>query len=161
MKRTRTVTIYINLYYKKSRKVEIRKSKMATEGVFESANDTRNPGRSEKLSSPSETAKLGIKEISHSTDDVSDVNTQENHAHYTSLETDKSNTDASSVHAIPEQRQMIAVSAQKSPSAFFNLARRFLVSDEYVDISALEGAIVSAVDTAHLLERAKLATIVR
>lgn len=58
-------------------------------------------------------------------------------------------------------RQVIAVSASKGPSAFFNLARKFLVTDEACDLSALEGAIVSAVDAAHLLERSKLATIVR
>jgi hypothetical protein len=58
-------------------------------------------------------------------------------------------------------RQVIAVSASKGPAAFFNLARKFLVSDEYCDLSALEGAIVSAADAAHLLERSKLATIVR
>jgi hypothetical protein len=49
----------------------------------------------------------------------------------------------------------------KGPSAFFNLARKFLVTDEECDLSALEGAIVSAVDAAHLLERSKIATIVR
>ena len=58
-------------------------------------------------------------------------------------------------------RQVIAVSASKGPAAFFNLARKFLVTDEICDLSALEGAIVSAVDAAHLLERSKLATIVR
>jgi hypothetical protein len=58
-------------------------------------------------------------------------------------------------------RQVIAVSASKGPAAFFNLARKFLVTDEMVDLSALEGAIVSAIDAAHLLERSKLATIVR
>lgn len=64
--------------------------------------------------------------------------------------------------SIPEQpRQTIAVSVSKGPSAFFNLARKFLVTDEACDLSALEGAIVSAVDTAHLLERSKIATIVR
>ena len=57
--------------------------------------------------------------------------------------------------------QVIAVSASKGPAAFFNLARKFLVTDEYCDLSALEGAIVSAVDAAHLLERSKLADIVR
>lgn len=65
------------------------------------------------------------------------------------------------VSNIPHERQVIAVSASKNPAAFFNLARRFLVSDEYCDLSALEGAIVSAVDAAHLLERSKLAKIVR
>ena len=58
-------------------------------------------------------------------------------------------------------RQVIAVSASKGPTAFFNLARKFLVTDEMCDLSALEGAIVSAVDAAHLLERSQLATIVR
>lgn len=57
-------------------------------------------------------------------------------------------------------RQVIAVSASKGPAAFFNLARKFLVTDEMCDLSALEGAIVSAVDAAHLLERSQLATIV-
>eukprot|EP00553_Chaetoceros_curvisetus_P006156 CAMPEP_0204625734 /NCGR_PEP_ID=MMETSP0717-20131115/11428_1 /ASSEMBLY_ACC=CAM_ASM_000666 /TAXON_ID=230516 /ORGANISM="Chaetoceros curvisetus" /LENGTH=134 /DNA_ID=CAMNT_0051641501 /DNA_START=86 /DNA_END=490 /DNA_ORIENTATION=- len=61
----------------------------------------------------------------------------------------------------PAERQVIAVSASKNPAAFFNLARRFLVTDEFCDLSALEGAIVSAVDAAHLLERSKLANIVR
>ena len=60
-----------------------------------------------------------------------------------------------------QPRQVIAVSASKNPAAFFNLARRFLVTDEFCDLSALEGAIVSAVDAAHLLERSKLAHIVR
>jgi hypothetical protein len=58
-------------------------------------------------------------------------------------------------------RQVIAVSASKGPAAFFNLARKFLITDEVVDLSALEGAIVSAVDAAHLLERSKLASIAR
>merc|ERR1719410_1848898 len=58
-------------------------------------------------------------------------------------------------------RQVIAVSASKGPAAFFNLTRKFLVTDEYCDLSALEGAIVAAVDAAHLLERSKLARIVR
>lgn len=59
------------------------------------------------------------------------------------------------------RHQVIAVSASKGPAAFFNLARKFLATDEYCDLSALEGAIVSAVDAAHLLERSKLADIVR
>jgi len=60
-----------------------------------------------------------------------------------------------------QERQVIAVSASKGPAAFFNLARKFLATDEMCDLSALEGAIVAAVDAAHLLERSKLATIVR
>ncbi len=58
-------------------------------------------------------------------------------------------------------RQIIAVSANKNPTAFFQLARKFLMTNEMCDFSALEGAIVSAVDAAHLLERSKLASIVR
>jgi hypothetical protein len=61
----------------------------------------------------------------------------------------------------PRPRQVIAVSANKGPTAFFNLARKFLVTDEICDLSALEGAIVSAADAAHLLVRSKLATIIR
>lgn len=57
--------------------------------------------------------------------------------------------------------QVIAVSASKGPAAFFNLARKFLATDDVCDLSALEGAIVSAVDAAHLLERSKIADIVR
>lgn len=58
-------------------------------------------------------------------------------------------------------RQVIAVSASKKPAVFFNLARKFLATDEECDLSALEGAILTAVDAAHLLERSKIATIVR
>lgn len=58
-------------------------------------------------------------------------------------------------------RQVIAVSAAKGPAAFFNLSRKFLVTDETCDLSALEGAIVTAVDAANLLERSQLAKIVR
>jgi len=68
-------------------------------------------------------------------------------------------TDAKNIDDQP--RQVIAVSASKGPAAFFNLTRKFLVTDEYCDLSALEGAIVAAVDAAHLLERSKLAKIVR
>ena len=69
--------------------------------------------------------------------------------------------DASETETKAAPRQVIAVSASKGPAAFFNLARKFLVTDEMCDLSALEGAIVSAVDAAHLLERSQLATIVR
>jgi len=58
-------------------------------------------------------------------------------------------------------RQVIAVSANKNPTIFFQLARKFLMTNEMCDLSALEGAIVSAVDAAHLLERSQLASIVR
>lgn len=70
-------------------------------------------------------------------------------------------TSPSTPEDAPRPRQVIAVSASKGPAAFFNLARKFLVTDEECDLSALEGAIVSAVDAAHLLERSKLAIIVR
>ena len=69
--------------------------------------------------------------------------------------------ESSSSGATAHSRQVIAVSASKGPAAFFNLARKFLVTDKECDLSALEGAIVSAVDAAHLLERSKLAKIIR
>jgi hypothetical protein len=68
---------------------------------------------------------------------------------------------SSSQESAERPRQVIAVSANRGPTAFFNLAKRFLITDEVCDLSALEGAIVAAVDAAHLLERSKLATIVR
>lgn len=77
-----------------------------------------------------------------------------------SARTDES-SGATSPPSANRPRQVIAVSASKGPAAFFNLARKFLVTDEMCDLSALEGAIVSAVDAAHLLERSQLATIVR
>mmetsp|Transcript_32897 Transcript_32897/g.72559 ORF Transcript_32897/g.72559 Transcript_32897/m.72559 type:complete len:303 (+) Transcript_32897:294-1202(+) len=77
--------------------------------------------------------------------------------------TDSTTDDSSQSHQTTStsSRQVIAVSASKGPAAFFNLARKFLITDEIVDLSALEGAIVSAVDAAHLLERSKLASIIR
>lgn len=74
--------------------------------------------------------------------------------------TTKPSGDGSPTGSGEQTRQVIAVSASKSPAAFFNLARKFLVANEMCDLSALEGAIVSAVDAAHLLERSKLASIV-
>jgi hypothetical protein len=86
----------------------------------------------------------------------------------TTLEAATTGVECSSEHGTVEfipssdhARQIIAVSVSKGPSAFFNLARKFLVTDDECDLSALEGAIVSAVDAAHLLERSKIATIVR
>jgi hypothetical protein len=80
----------------------------------------------------------------------------------TSMGTDESTvTVEARTESGDSPRQVIAVSASKSPAAFFNLARKFLVTNEMCDLSALEGAIVSAVDAAHLLERSQLATIVR
>ena len=82
----------------------------------------------------------------------------------TENDSDRSEDDrGESGGASPQEhtRQTIAVGVAKGPAAFFNLARKFLVTDEEVDLSALEGAIVSAVDAAHLLERSQIATITR
>lgn len=79
----------------------------------------------------------------------------------TQLESSESDQLSRQRTSTPSRHQVIAVSASKGPAAFFNLARKFLVTDEFCDLSALEGAIVSAVDAAHLLERSKLANIVR
>ena len=76
-------------------------------------------------------------------------------------ETSTTPTTTPEDHRTHRPRQVIAVSANKGPTAFFNLARKFLVTDEICDLSALEGAIVSAADAAHLLVRSKLATIIR
>jgi hypothetical protein len=76
-------------------------------------------------------------------------------------ETSTTPTTTPEDHRTHRPRQVIAVSATKGPTAFFNLARKFLVTDEICDLSALEGAIVSAADAAHLLVRSKLATIIR
>ena len=56
---------------------------------------------------------------------------------------------------------VIAVSATKSPTTYCNLARKFLINEESIIFSALEGAIVFAIDAAQLLERSSIATIVR
>ena len=77
-----------------------------------------------------------------------------------STESTSIETEQISQHT-PQHHQVIAVSASKGPAAFFNLARKFLATDDVCDLSALEGAIVSAVDAAHLLERSKIADIVR
>jgi len=99
---------------------------------------------------------------------VDESNDPLSHTTPTTQEAETTTTECSSEHGRDEvlpspdnARQMIAVSVSKGPSAFFNLARKFLVTDEECDLSALEGAIVSAVDAAHLLERSKIATIVR
>jgi hypothetical protein len=76
-------------------------------------------------------------------------------------ETSTTPTSTPEDHRTHRPRQVIAVSANKGPTAFFNLARKFLITDEICDLSALEGAIVSATDAAHLLVRSKLASIIR
>jgi uncharacterized protein YjdB len=96
--------------------------------------------------------------------DVSSKTIQDTHAQSTDQQPQQqaaSIPHGSTSGETPSPRQVIAVSASKSPAAFFNLARKFLVTNEMCDLSALEGAIVSAVDAAHLLERSQLATIVR
>ena len=70
-------------------------------------------------------------------------------------------TSQETAASIPSGHQVIAVSASKGPTAYFNLARKFLINDEYCDLSALEAAILVALDTANLLQRSQLATIVR
>ena len=122
----------------------------------------RNAIRSEKTknikentaSSQSETITSNIKEVESQT---RNVEVQKQPKFSEELHTEKIRSSLST----SPQRQVIAVSASKGPAAFFNLARKFLVTDKMCDLSALEGAIVSAVDAAHLLERSKLATIVR
>mmetsp|Transcript_13874 Transcript_13874/g.19718 ORF Transcript_13874/g.19718 Transcript_13874/m.19718 type:complete len:256 (-) Transcript_13874:99-866(-) len=78
-----------------------------------------------------------------------------------SVDSSEQDRDETNTPQKESPRQTIAVSVSKGPSAFFNLARKFLVTDETCDLSALEGAIVSAIDAAHLLERSKIATIIR
>jgi hypothetical protein len=55
----------------------------------------------------------------------------------------------------------ITVGANKGCSFYFKLARRMLMNEEACDLTALEGAIVFAVDTAFLLERTMHAKITR
>ena len=95
--------------------------------------------------SPSPSSSILPKTTDSTTDEYESSTTGTGDSHQTSI----------------SSRQVIAVSASKGPAAFFNLARKFLMTDEVVDLSALEGAIVSAVDAAHLLERSKLASIAR
>lgn len=78
-----------------------------------------------------------------------------------SVDSSEQDRDETNAPKTESSRQTIAVSVSKGPSAFFNLARKFLVTDETCDLSALEGAIVSAIDAANLLERSKIATITR
>jgi len=99
----------------------------------------------DQSSSPSSPSSILPKATDSTTDDYESSTTGTGDSHQTSI----------------SSRQVIAVSASKGPAAFFNLARKFLITDDVVDLSALEGAIVSAVDAAHLLERSKLASIVR
>lgn len=123
----------------------------------------------EASASGTEAAKIGISSLT-----LADAKAPQTPTTPSTLEAKTTGTDSehSSVHGAdeggtkspePEEkaRKVIAVSVSKGPSAFFNLARKFLVTDEECDLSALEGAIVSAVDAAHLLERSKIATIIK
>eukprot|EP00560_Eucampia_antarctica_P006909 CAMPEP_0197823580 /NCGR_PEP_ID=MMETSP1437-20131217/906_1 /TAXON_ID=49252 ORGANISM="Eucampia antarctica, Strain CCMP1452" /NCGR_SAMPLE_ID=MMETSP1437 /ASSEMBLY_ACC=CAM_ASM_001096 /LENGTH=297 /DNA_ID=CAMNT_0043422815 /DNA_START=344 /DNA_END=1237 /DNA_ORIENTATION=- len=80
-----------------------------------------------------------------------------------SKETTRQPPESETMSSLPGtySQQVIAVSASKKPAVFFNLARKFLATDGECDLSALEGAILTAVDAAHLLERSKIAKIVR
>ncbi len=60
-----------------------------------------------------------------------------------------------------QAEKVLAASSSKGPAAFFNFAKKILVRVESCELSAIEGSIVSAVEAATLLERSKLATIVR
>lgn len=116
-------------------------SKQETTGKPESENFISPPGTPVKHDSDDQHDQKPAARQEHMSDTTSPSTQQEDHGE--------------------KPRQVIAVSASKGPAAFFNLARKFLVTDDMCDLSALEGAIVSAVDAAHLLERSKLATIVR
>lgn len=112
-------------------------------------------------------AKIGEQRISQQSAQTATAQTRETHSDTTQQSAQSSTTGSAPLHRRENQeeedstRHVIAVSASKGPAAFFNLARKFLATDEMCDLSALEGAIVSAVDAAHLLERSKLATIER
>lgn len=64
-------------------------------------------------------------------------------------------------HNIRRERPIIAVSSNRRPANIAKLAREILVSRESCDLSALEGAIVIAIDAAQLLQRTGHATIIR
>lgn len=123
----------------------------------QSKNEAISPQRSnigeEKISQQS--AETITAQTGKTTSDINQQSEQSSAASLTPLHRREGQEEGDST------RHVIAVSASKGPAAFFNLARKFLATDEMCDLSALEGAIVSAVDAAHLLERSKLATIER
>mmetsp|Transcript_33096 Transcript_33096/g.43574 ORF Transcript_33096/g.43574 Transcript_33096/m.43574 type:complete len:158 (+) Transcript_33096:58-531(+) len=67
--------------------------------------------------------------------------------------------DAIEAIDMKDRTRNFAVSLQKPPNHYFNLLRRNLEKNETATLSALEGAMVNAVDAAFLLERAKIAKI--
>jgi len=119
-----------------------------------------------EATSPQE-SNFGEERISQQSAETVTAQTIETTSNITQQSAQSLTADLSPLHRRGDQeegdstRHVIAVSASKGPAAFFNLARKFLATDEMCDLSALEGAIVSAVDAAHLLERSKLATIER
>mmetsp|Transcript_12436 Transcript_12436/g.23333 ORF Transcript_12436/g.23333 Transcript_12436/m.23333 type:complete len:267 (+) Transcript_12436:415-1215(+) len=137
---------------------------MSTAGTGEAENiqQSKDEKREGAETSPTLTVKEKNVGLTQGTNPTSTLSQMSNVSDVDSTNLSKSSVTGDDLpYCIPHERQVIAVSASKNPAAFFNLARRFLVSDEYCDLSALEGAIVSAVDAAHLLERSKLAKIVR
>lgn len=55
----------------------------------------------------------------------------------------------------------IPVSVSKTARAYFNLARKALEAHRRVELSALEAAVVIAIDASFLLTRAKMGTVER
>lgn len=60
----------------------------------------------------------------------------------------------------PEMR-FIPVSVSKSARSYFNIARKALETHRRVELSALEAAVVIAVDASFLLSRAKMGVVER
>ena len=133
----------------------------------ERSEDTKQPSTAtdQRESTPSTTGSTAELEGDHATEgglDILEKKPAARPSHQEGEEAIATSQVSPSQESTEERpRQVIAVSANKGPTAFFNLAKRFLITDEICDLSALEGAIVSAIDAAHLLERSKLATIVR
>lgn len=149
---------------------------MSERGRVGGRSDVGEPPTAPVHSNPAKSPKLGAEDPSTGISSISlvdDVKGPRTPTTPTTADAATTGTESehSSVHGrdervsspveVEQPRQVIAVSVSKGPSAFFNLARKFLVTDEICDLSALEGAIVSAVDAAHLLERSKIATIVK
>jgi hypothetical protein len=73
----------------------------------------------------------------------------------------KAESPSTSTSLSIQAEQEISTSSSKGSVTFFNDAKKILARDEVYELSALEGSIVSAVEAATLLERSKVATIVR
>ena len=54
----------------------------------------------------------------------------------------------------------IFVARERSPSTYFNIVKRKLLQDNEITLTALEGAIVVAVDAANMLSKENIANIV-